>query len=70
MAGGSLEELVQQAVDYTDIADVLMEDRMVLFSDSRVVYISQTFFPLYSSFAHSQGLGHTAGTPVGADDEC
>ncbi len=39
MAGGSLEDVVQQAVDFTGMTDVPLEDRTVLLSDNGAGYI-------------------------------
>ncbi len=41
MTGGSLEDVVQQAVDFTGMTDVQVEDRTVLLSDNGAGYISQ-----------------------------
>jgi len=41
MAGDSLEDVVQQAVDFTGMTDVPLEDRTVLLSDNGAGYISQ-----------------------------
>ena len=43
MAGGSLEDVVQQAVDFTGMTDVPLEDRTVLLSDKGAGYISHQF---------------------------
>jgi len=43
MSGGSLEDVVQQAVDFTGMTDVPVEDRTVLLSDNGSGYISQQF---------------------------
>lgn len=40
MSAGSLEDVVQQAVDYTGMTDVPVEDRTVLLSDNGAGYIS------------------------------
>ena len=40
MAGSSLEDVVQSAVDFTGMTDVPMEDRTVLLSDNGAGYIS------------------------------
>jgi len=43
MSGGSLEDVVQQAVDFTGMTDVPVEDRTVLLSDNGAGYLSQQF---------------------------
>jgi len=43
MAAGSLIDVVQQAVDLTGMADVLVEDRTVLLSDNGAGYLSRQF---------------------------
>ncbi len=43
MAGGSLEDMVQLAVDATGMASVPVEDRTVLLSDNGAGYISSQF---------------------------
>jgi len=43
MAGGSLEDVVQQPVDFTGMTDVPVEGRTVLLSDNGAGYISQQF---------------------------
>lgn len=43
MAGGSLEDVIQQAVDLTGMTDVPLEDRTVLLSDNGAGYISQQY---------------------------
>ena len=43
MTGGSLEDVVQQAVDFTGMTDIPVEDRTVLLSDNGAGYISQQF---------------------------
>jgi putative transposase len=43
MAGSSLEDVVQQAIDFTGMTDVPVEDRTVLLSDNGAGYISQQF---------------------------
>ena len=39
MAGGSLEDVVQQAVDFAGMTDVPVEDRTVLLSDNGADYL-------------------------------
>ena len=43
MTGGSLEDVVQQAIDFTGMTEVPVEDRTVLLSDNGAGYISQQF---------------------------
>jgi len=43
MTGGSLEDVVHQAVDFTGMTDVPVEDRTRLLSDNGACYISQQF---------------------------
>ena len=43
MAGSSLEDVVQSAVDFTGMTDVPVEDRTVLLSDNGAGYISHEF---------------------------
>lgn len=41
MRGRSLEDAVQQAIDFTGMTDVPVKDRRVLLSDNGAGYISQ-----------------------------
>jgi transposase InsO family protein len=59
MAGGSLEEVVQQAVDYTGMTDVPLEDRTVLLSDNGAGYISQQF----NEYLRLVGIKHINASP-------
>ncbi len=43
MSGRSLEDVVQQTIDFTGMTDVPVEDRTVPLSDNDVGYISQQF---------------------------
>ncbi|MDD5702810.1 MAG: integrase core domain-containing protein [Dehalococcoidales bacterium] len=43
ITGGSLQDVVQQAVDFTGMTDVPIEDRTVLLSDNAAGYLSQQF---------------------------
>jgi len=59
MTGGSLEDVVQQAVDFTGMADVPVEDRTVLLSDNGAGYISQQF----NEYMHLVGIRHITASP-------
>jgi transposase InsO family protein len=59
MAGGSLGEVVQQAVDFTGMTEVPMEDRTVLLSDNGAGYISQQF----NQYLRLVGIGHITASP-------
>jgi len=59
MAGGSLEDVVQQAVDYTGMTDVPLEDRTVLLSDNGAGYISQQF----NEYLRLVGIRHITASP-------
>jgi transposase InsO family protein len=59
MAGGSLQEVVQQAVDFTGMTDVPLEDRTVLLSDNGAGYISQQF----NAYLRLVGIGHITASP-------
>ena len=59
MAGGSLGEVVQQAVDFTAMTDVPLEDRTVLLSDNGAGYISQQF----NQYLRLVGIGHITASP-------
>ena len=59
MSGGSLEEIVQQAVDSTGMTDVPLEDRTVLLSDNGAGYLSQQF----NEYLHLVGIKHITAAP-------
>ena len=59
MAGGSLEDVVQQAVDFTGMTDVPVEDRTVLLSDNGAGYISQQF----NQYLRFVGIRHITASP-------
>ena len=59
MAGGSLEDVVQQAVDFTGMTDVPVEDRTVLLSDNGAGYISQQF----NRYLSLVGIRHITASP-------
>jgi putative transposase len=59
MAGGSLEEVVQQAVDSTGMTDVVLEDRTVLLSDNGAGYICQQF----NEYLRLVGIKHITASP-------
>jgi len=59
MAGASLEDVVQQAVDYTGMTDVPLEDRTVLLSDNGAGYISQQF----NEYLRLVGIRHINAAP-------
>jgi len=59
MTGGSLEDVVQQAVDLTGMTDVPVEDRTVLLSDNGAGYISQQF----NQYLHLVGIRHITASP-------
>jgi transposase InsO family protein len=59
MSGGSLEDVVQQAVDFTGMTDVPVEDRTVLLSDNGAGYISQQF----NQYLHLVGIRHITVSP-------
>jgi putative transposase len=59
MAGGSLEDVVQQAVDFTSMTDVPLEDRTVLLSDNGAGYISQQF----NEYLKLVGIKHITASP-------
>ena len=59
MAGGSLEDVVQQAVDFTGMTDVPVEDRTVLLSDNGAGYISQQF----NEYLRLVGIKHITAAP-------
>jgi putative transposase len=59
MTGGSLEDVMQQAVDLTGMTDVPLEDRTVLLSDNGAGYISQQF----NQYLHLVGIRHITASP-------
>ena len=59
MAGGSLEEVVQSAVDFTSMTGVPLEDRTVLLSDNGAGYISQQF----NEYLRAVGIKHITASP-------
>jgi putative transposase len=59
MAGRSLEDVVQQAVDFTGMTDVPMENRTVLLSDNGAGYISQQF----NEYLRLVGIKHINAAP-------
>jgi len=59
MTGGSLEDVVQQAVDFTGMTDVPVEDRTVLLSDNGAGYISQQF----NEYLRLVGIRHIIASP-------
>jgi transposase-like protein len=59
MSGGSLEDVVQQAVDFTGMTDVPVEDRSVLLSDNGAGYISQQF----NHYLRLVGIRHITASP-------
>jgi transposase InsO family protein len=59
MAGGSLEDVAQQAVDFTGMTDVPLEDRTVLLSDNGAGYISQQF----NEYLRLVGIKHINASP-------
>jgi len=59
MTGGSLEDVVQQAVDFTGMTDVSVEDRTVLLSDNGAGYISQQF----NQYLRLVGIRHITASP-------
>jgi len=59
MTGGSLEDVMQQAVDLTGMTDVPLEDPTALLSDNGVGYISQQF----NQYLHLVGIRHITASP-------
>jgi putative transposase len=59
MTGSSLEDVVQQAVDFTGMTDVPLEDRTVLLSDNGSGYISQQF----NQYLRLVGIRHITASP-------
>ena len=59
MRGVSLEDVVQQAVDFTGMTDIPVEDRTVLLSDNGAGYISQQF----NHYLRLVGIRHINAAP-------
>jgi putative transposase len=59
MAAGSLIDVVQQAVDFTGMADVPVEDRTVLLSDNGSGYLSRQF----GEYLRLVGVRHIIASP-------
>ena len=59
MTSRSLEDVVQQAVDFTGMTDVPVEDRTVLLSDNGAGYISQQF----NEYLRLVGIRHITASP-------
>jgi putative transposase len=59
IAGGSLTDVVQKAVDFTGMTDVPLEDRTVLLSDNGAGYISQQF----NEYLRMVGIRHITAAP-------
>jgi putative transposase len=59
MSGRSIEDVVQQAVDFTGMTDVPVEDRTVLLSDNGAGYISQQL----NHYLHLVGIRHITASP-------
>ena len=59
MAAGSLIDVVQQAVDFTGMTDVPLEDRTVLLSDNGSGYLSRQF----GEYLRLVGLRHIVASP-------
>lgn len=59
MTGASLEDVVQQAVDFTGMTGVPLEDRTVLLSDNGAGYISQQF----NQYLRLVGIRHITASP-------
>ena len=59
MAGGSLEDVVQLAVDATGMTSVPVEDRTVLLSDNGAGYISGQF----NEYLRLVGIRHITASP-------
>jgi transposase InsO family protein len=59
MAGGSLEDVVQLAVDATGMSNVPVEDRTVLLSDNGAGYISSQF----NEYLRLVGIRHITASP-------
>ncbi len=59
MTGRSLEDVMQQAVDFTGMTDVPLENRTVLLSDNGAGYISQQF----NEYLRLVGIKHITTSP-------
>jgi putative transposase len=59
MTGGSLEDVIQLAVDFTGMTDVPVEDRTVLLSDNGAGYVSQQF----NQYLRLVGIRHITASP-------
>jgi len=59
MSANSLIEVVQEAVDYTGMTDVIIEDRTKLLSDNGAGYISRAF----RDYLNLVGIGHILAAP-------
>lgn len=59
MSGGSLEDVVQQAVDFTGMTNIPVENRTVLLSDNGAGYICQQF----NQYLHLVGIKHITASP-------
>jgi len=59
MTGGSIEDVVQQAIDFTGMTDVPVEDRTVLLSDNGAGYISQHL----NDYLKLVGIRHIIASP-------
>jgi transposase InsO family protein len=59
MTGGSLQDVAQQAVDFTGMTDVPIEDRTVLLSDNGAGYLSQQF----NQYLRLVGIKHITASP-------
>jgi putative transposase len=59
MTGGSLQDVVQQAIDFTGMTDVPIEDRTVLLSDNGAGYLSQQF----NQYLRLVGIRHITASP-------
>jgi putative transposase len=59
MTGGSLGEVVQQAIDFTGMTEVPLEDRTVLLSDNGAGYLSQQF----NQYLRLVGIRHITASP-------
>jgi transposase InsO family protein len=59
MSANSFIEVVQEAVDYTGMTDVIIEDRTKLLSDNGAGYISRAF----RDYLNLVGIGHILAAP-------
>ncbi len=59
MTSGSLEDVIQQAVDFTGMTDVPIEDWTELLSDNGAGYISQQF----NEYLRLVGIRHITASP-------